>query len=85
MVIWVLAACNSVPKDKVVPIGSTGVNMPPLSTDLQTPCTTVKDRKGDSVYASRARHITYGQCERRKHMDTVNAYNKVRDARPKEK
>jgi hypothetical protein len=77
-----LAGCATT-KDKVIPIGSTGVEMPPLSTDLETSCAEPRDKKGDNVYASRARWQVYGRCEHSKHVDTVNAYNRVRKARPK--
>ncbi len=80
--ILVLVACNTVPKDKVTPIGSTGVNMPPLSTDLVTPCAEPRDKKGDNVYASRAKWKGYGRCTENKRVDTVNAYNRVRKTRP---
>lgn len=80
LVLW---GCAGAPKDKVRAIGSTGVSAPPLSTDLQTPCLRPKDRKGDNVYASRAKYISWGTCELEKHMDTVDAYNRVRKARPK--
>src|SRR5688572_6776832 len=81
LALWGCATGRS--SDKVKPVGSTDVAMPALSTDLQQRCTRPRDKKGDNVYSSRAKYISWGTCADRKHADTVDAYNRVRKSRPK--